>query len=129
VAISVSLPTGLPSLMADPSQLQQVLINLVLNALDVTPSGGQISISARPLTTDERSGVAIAVTDTGPGIPAELRTKVFEPFFTTKAAGQGTGLGLAICRDLVVGLGGEIMLESGGGTTFTVWLPDTSHAR
>jgi two-component system NtrC family sensor kinase len=72
------------------------------------------------------------VSDTGPGIPPELRTKVFEPFFTTKPAGQGTGLGLAICRDIIKGHGGEITVENAPahGTTFMVWLPDaTERAR
>lgn len=132
VVIAVTAPADLPPLLADPGQLQQVLINLVLNGLDVTPAGGTVSIGARAIHAGERSGIAIAVSDTGPGIPAELRAKVFEPFFTTKPAGQGTGLGLAICRDIIKGHGGEITVESapGGGTTFTVWLPDvTGHTQ
>jgi signal transduction histidine kinase len=132
VVIATSVSADLPALLADPGQLQQVLINLVLNGLDVTPAGGKVSIAARALHAGDRSGVAIAVSDTGPGIPVELRAKVFEPFFTTKPAGQGTGLGLAICRDIITGHGGEITVESppGSGTTFTVWLPDaTERAR
>lgn len=128
VAIAAAIPTDLPPLLADPGQLQQVLINLVLNGLDATPAGGQITIGACQLTEGSRSGVAIAVEDTGPGIPADLRAKIFEPFFTTKPAGQGTGLGLAICRDIVNAHGGEIRLESapGVGSVFTVWIPDAS---
>jgi signal transduction histidine kinase len=132
VVIAVTAPADLPPLLADPGQLQQVLINLVLNGLDVTPAGGTVSIGARAIHAGDRSGIAIAVSDTGPGIPAELRAKVFEPFFTTKPAGQGTGLGLAICRDIIKGHGGEITVESapGGGTTFTVWLLDvTGHTQ
>jgi signal transduction histidine kinase len=128
VTIAAAAPADLPPVLADPGQLQQVLINLVLNGLDATPVDGQVAIRARPLVTGERSGVAIAVSDTGPGIPAELRAKIFEPFFTTKPGGQGTGLGLAICRDIIKAHGGEITVESppGAGTTFTVWLPDAT---
>jgi signal transduction histidine kinase len=115
-------------MLADPAQLQQVLINLVLNALDVTPAGGRVEIGARPSRVRERPGVAITVADTGAGIPRELLSKVFEPFFTTKPAGQGTGLGLAICRDIVKAHSGEIGVESApaSGTTFTVWIPDAT---
>jgi signal transduction histidine kinase len=126
VAVVVSVPADLPALLADPGQLQQVLINLVLNGLDATPAGGHIAISARPAEAGgSRRGIAIAVGDTGPGIPPELQAKIFEPFFTTKPAGQGTGLGLAICRDIVKAHGGAIGVDSvaGSGTTFTVWLP------
>lgn len=125
VAIATSVPADLPALRADPGQLQQVLINLVLNGIDATPAGGHITIGAK--VADERSqrGVAIAVHDTGPGVPVELQTKIFEPFFTTKAAGQGTGLGLAICRDIIKAHGGQITVESApeSGTTFTMWVP------
>jgi signal transduction histidine kinase len=124
VAIVTSIPPDLPALFADPGQLQQVLINLVLNGVDATPTGGQITISAR-VTSDGTRSIAITVRDTGPGIPAELQAKVFEPFFTTKPAGQGTGLGLAICRDIIKAHGGHIQIESepGVGTTFTVLVP------
>ncbi len=126
VAIVVSVPADLPELLADPGQLQQVLINLVLNGLDATPAGGSITIGGRPAAAGgSRRGIAITVSDTGPGIPAELHSKVFQPFFTTKPAGQGTGLGLAICRDIIKAHSGEIGIDSvpGSGTTFTVWIP------
>jgi signal transduction histidine kinase len=128
VALVASVPPDLPPMLADPAQLQQVLINLVLNALDVTPAGGRVEIGARPSRVRERPGVAITVADTGAGIPRELLSKVFEPFFTTKPAGQGTGLGLAICRDIVKAHSGEIGVESApaSGTTFTVWIPDAT---
>jgi signal transduction histidine kinase len=128
VTIVTSVPPDLPALPADPGQLQQVLINLVLNGLDVTPTGGQITISARIAAEGSLDGIAIAVHDTGPGIPVELQGKVFEPFFTTKPAGQGTGLGLAICRDIIKAHGGQIKVESApdAGTTFTVWIPTTT---
>ena len=130
VTISTTLPHDLPALMADPGQLQQVLINLVLNGVDATPSGGHITISAGGAAEGSQHGVTIAVHDTGPGIPVELQAKVFAPFFTTKGAGQGTGLGLAICRDIIKAHGGQITLESapGSGTTFTMWIPAAMEA-
>ena len=128
VALRTEIPDDLPRLLADAGQLQQVLINLVLNAVDATPSGGEVEVSARRLPLRDRPGVAVSVHDTGPGIPAELLPRVFEPFFTTKPAGQGTGLGLAICRDIVRAHGGNLRVENGDGhgTTFTAWIPAAS---
>ena len=125
VALLRHIPSGLPVLQADPHQLQQVLINLVLNALDATPAGGRIEISASSLVRGERSGIALVVTDTGVGIPPELLPRVFDAFLTTKPRGKGTGLGLAICRDIARAHGGDSWAEStvGAGSTFTVWLP------
>ena len=125
VTLATAIPDELPRMVADPGQMQQVLINLVLNALDATPPGGVVEIGARPEDSGGRAGVAVAVRDTGPGIPNELKPRLFEPFFTTKPAGQGTGLGLAICRDIVRAHGGEIRVESqpGAGATFIVWIP------
>jgi signal transduction histidine kinase len=126
VTLRTHLPDDLPRLAADGGQLQQVLINLVLNAIDATPVGGEVEVSARRAPLRERPGVAVSVRDTGPGIPAELLPRVFEPFFTTKPAGRGSGLGLAICRDIVKAHGGELRVESdGAGTTFTAWIPGT----
>jgi two-component system NtrC family sensor kinase len=115
----------LPRIHADPSQIQQVVINLVLNALDATGPAGRVTISAREMPRGGRGGVAVIVTDTGSGIAPELLPRIFDPFLTTKPRGQGTGLGLAICRDIVRAHGGEIWAEStvGAGSTFTVWLP------
>lgn len=125
VALAVALPPDLPPLLADASRMQQVLINLVVNALDVTPPGGGVEVGARREELRDRDGVAVWVRDTGPGIPEELVPRLFEPFFTTKPAGRGTGLGLAICRDIVRAHGGEIRVasEPGVGATFTVWIP------
>jgi signal transduction histidine kinase len=125
VALVRDVAPDLPRILADPAQLQQVLINLVLNALDATPPGGEITLSARPSTRHERPGLALAVADSGTGIPATLLPRVFDPFLTTKPRGKGTGLGLAICHDIVRAHGGEISAESalGSGSTFTVWLP------
>jgi signal transduction histidine kinase len=93
--------------------------------MDATPRGGRIGIEAWACPNDGRPGVAVAVSDTGSGIPAEALGHVFEPFFTTKPAGQGTGLGLPICRDILREHGGTLAVQSreGHGTTFTAWLP------
>ena len=125
VSIAASAAPPLPEVAADPTQVQQVLINLIVNAMDATPRGGRIGIEAWACPNDGRPGVAVAVSDTGSGIPAEALGHVFEPFFTTKPAGQGTGLGLPICRDILREHGGTLAVQSreGHGTTFTAWLP------
>jgi signal transduction histidine kinase len=127
VTLGVSMPRGLPPVLVDPGHLQQVMINLLTNAIEATPSGGRVEVTAaRRSDEDERPGVAIAVRDTGSGIPPEVLSKIFDPFFSTKPARDGTGLGLSICRDLVRSNGSDIQVAStpGDGTTFTVWLPE-----
>jgi signal transduction histidine kinase len=126
VRLAAMIPGELPPVLADPSQLQQVLINVVMNALEATPRGGRVELTGQRGDHGGRAGVTISVADTGPGIRPELLPQVFEPFFTTKPPGQGTGLGLAICRDIVQQHGGEIDVQSqpGAGTTVTVWLPE-----
>ncbi len=125
VTLKTSLPEGLPSIVADPAQLQQVLINLVLNGLDATAAGGQVVVSATARDRGGRPGIAVTVTDTGAGVAPEVLPRVFQPFFTTKPRGEGTGLGLAICRDIVHAHGGgiDVASEVGVGTTFTFWMP------
>jgi signal transduction histidine kinase len=125
LTLDAAVPDDVPPVLADPNQLQQVLINLVMNAVEATPAGGRIQVTARPRIAAAGDGVAVVVADTGPGIPPEIVPRVFEPFFTTKPPGQGTGLGLAICRDIVREHGGDIRLESrpNAGTTVTIWLP------
>jgi two-component system NtrC family sensor kinase len=116
------LDNRLPIIRTDPSQLQQVIINLIDNAIHFTSKkGGEIR-----LTTEYRqSGVAIKVHDNGPGMDQSVKEKIFDPFFTTKPVGEGTGLGLAICYGIVKKLGGEIYVQSekGKGATFTIILP------
>jgi signal transduction histidine kinase len=126
VRIATALASGLPPVAADPNQLQQILLNLVMNALEATPREGCITVESWACPHDGRGGVATAVADTGVGIPAASLGRVFEPFYTTKPPGQGTGLGLAICRDLVREHGGTLTVQSreGQGTTFTMWLPE-----
>jgi signal transduction histidine kinase len=124
------VPQDLPRILGDDGQLQQVIINLVVNALEATPSGGRVTIAARPDVRGGRPGVAISVTDTGSGVAPELVPKIFDSFFTTKPRGQGTGLGLSICRDIVRAHGGEIAVESqpGSRSTFTTWIPSPAEA-
>lgn len=104
-----------------PSQINQVILNLLMNAAQAIPKQGEITIRTGQI--DDQ--IFIAVTDTGNGIPAENLSRLFEPFFTTKPADQGTGLGLSIAYGIVHKHGGRIEVDSevGVGTTFTVWLP------
>ncbi len=107
--------------LADPSQIDQVLMNLVVNARDAMPEGGVIRLGTRRLG----SSVRLEVQDHGGGIPPEVRERMFEPFFTTKESGKGTGLGLSLVHAIVRQSGGRIDLESamGEGTTFRIDLP------
>ncbi|HSM51034.1 MAG TPA: ATP-binding protein, partial [Thermoanaerobaculia bacterium] len=115
------LPAGLPLLTCDAAQIQQMLLALVMNALEATPQGGRVAIAAR--TRDRR--MHLTVSDTGRGIPPEALPQIFEPFFTTQEAGAGVGLGLAVVYGIVERHGGHVSVasEPGGGTTFTVDLP------
>lgn len=110
-----------PSLLGSETQLSQVFLNLIVNASQAMPQGGDIRIH----THCDQDQCIIQVIDTGPGISEEIQENIFEPFFTTKAAGEGTGLGLAISQDIIRRHGGEISVQSqpGRGTTFTISLP------
>jgi signal transduction histidine kinase len=125
VMLTADVEPDVPHVLTDPGQLQQVLINLVLNAVDATPAGGRVEIAARPMSQDGRDGLTVAVRDTGVGISPDVLPRIFEPFYSTKGAGRGSGLGLAICRDILLAHDGDIRAESevGAGSTFTVWLP------
>ncbi len=115
-----------PRILADDGRLGQVFINLLVNATQALAEGGGAQPEIRITTsTDEAGGAVIEVSDTGPGIPAEIISRVFDPFFTTKPVGVGTGLGLPISRNLVEGMGGSLTVRSelGRGTTFRVVLP------
>ena len=135
----VTLPAPELSLvMVDPSQIEQVLVNLAVNARDAMPDGGKLTI----MTADVFLGpdsmqfvdlppgryVRLSVSDTGVGMSSEVQARVFEPFFTTKEVGKGTGLGLATCYGIVKQSGGDIrvMSEPGKGSTFEVFLPALS---
>lgn len=129
-------PADLRTVNADPTQLHQVLLNLCVNSRDAMPNGGHLTITAsnRTLAADDPvlppgsplgAYVVIEVTDTGHGIPAEIRHRVFEPFFTTKPIGKGTGLGLSTVIGIVRSHGGFVTIDSapGKGSTFGVYLP------
>ena len=107
---------------SSPELVQQIVLNLALNAIQASPAGSQVTVEVQPRP---RGKVAVVVTDEGPGIPEELQQRVFEPFYTTKQ--KGTGLGLAIAKKNVRQLGGEIQIESpvshDRGTRVTVILP------
>lgn len=113
------------ALTLDRNQCQSVLINLIINALDATPSGGKIEILTRKTNIKKGSGVEIIIADTGSGISPDHMDKLFDPFFTTKEVGKGTGLGLAVTAGIIDRHGGTIKVRSkpGTGTTFVIWLP------
>lgn len=119
----VELGSDLPAVYADGKQMQQVFLNIILNAFQAMVNGGTLTVSTCLISRQEKSFVRIDVADTGPGIPPQVLEKIFTPFFTTKA--QGTGLGLAICCKLVNLHNGAIRVSSDDiqGTVFTVELP------
>ncbi len=139
VALRAVLKGEVPPILGDVEQLQQVLVNLLTNALAATDAGGEavIEVSSRPATSDERDArtragespvrtmVTLTVRDTGCGIPQENLHRTFEPFFTTKAIGDGTGLGLFLSRQIVTAHGGALFIESeaGKGTKVLIVLP------
>jgi signal transduction histidine kinase len=126
VQLDVALGAQGAEVRIDPSQLEQVVLNLAMNARDAMPKGGALSLGTRV----EEGKVVLAVSDTGVGISDEVRARLFEPFFTTKPDGKGTGLGLATCRTIVAQSGGTVTFatERGRGTTFEVRLPIASFA-
>ncbi|XYH99635.1 ATP-binding protein [Sorangium sp. So ce1128] len=115
----------LPAVLANASQLDSALLNVIGNALDATPPGGAVVVEARPLPRGDVHGVEIGVRDTGCGIRAEDLSRIFEPFFTTKPPGQGTGLGLSLTHRFIKEHHGSIRVESepGEGTMVRMWLP------
>ena len=129
VRVETCLKKPMPSIMGNFTQLQQVVINLLSNALDATHPGDTIAVRTRS-EGDPPSAVVLEVSDTGVGIPAEHLSQVFDPFFTTKPPGKGTGLGLSVCLGIVQVHQGTIRVESrdGCGCTFIVSLPVTPRA-
>jgi two-component system, cell cycle sensor histidine kinase and response regulator CckA len=136
IEVDTTCAAGLGRTRIDPTHIEQVLMNLVVNARDAMPTGGRLSIqtanaavdaayAAASLELSEGQYVMLAVSDTGSGIPAEVRDRIFEPFFTTKEKGSGTGLGLSIVYGIVKQAGGRVAVysEPGHGTSFKIYLP------
>lgn len=139
IELVTDLPQGLAPVAADPQTLHGVIFNLVTNAIQAMPQGGELAICTRHIRNEESDGtlvvagtheleagaIRLIVRDTGHGIPPEYVPRIFEPFFTTRQTQRGTGLGLAICHRAVSSVGGRLAVQSvvGQGTTFTIDLP------
>ena len=123
IDLQTDFSPDLPNITSDSSQLQQVFLNILNNAIDAIGKNGMVMIKTRFLP--KNSELSVEITDNGPGIPKEMVAKIFDPFFTTKEVGKGTGLGLSIVFSILEKLGGRIMVasEEGKGTTFTIYLP------
>ena len=138
IELSISFDLDLGCIEADPGQLEQVIMNLAVNARDAMPRGGKLTISTANVAIDQKSSfrnrtldvgqyVMLAISDNGMGMTDEVKTHLFEPFFTTKGLGKGTGLGLATCYGIICQSGGDIRVysEPNQGTVFKIYLPRT----
>ena len=128
ITVIDALAAGVPHVFADPHQIQQVLLNLVINAEQaMLTANGRGTLVVRTWQDPERESIVLEVNDDGPGVPEEVRTKIFDPFFTTKEVGKGTGLGLSVAYAIVEEHGGRMWLtsEGGQGASFYVELPAT----
>ena len=126
ISVIDALASGIPSVFADPHQIQQVLLNLVINAEQaMLTSNGRGTMMVRTWQDPERESIVLEVNDDGPGVAEDVRTKIFDPFFTTKEVGKGTGLGLTVAYAIVEEHGGRMWLvsELGAGASFYVELP------
>jgi signal transduction histidine kinase len=123
ITIAKDLDPALPLVQADIQQLNHLFMNIILNAVQAMQEKGKLTVKSYSLVDNNR--VCIEISDTGPGIPAEILPRIFEPFFTTKEEGKGTGLGLSLAYNIVKNHGGSINTESKlqGGTTFIIELP------
>jgi PAS domain S-box-containing protein len=133
VSLQTVLAVDLNQVKVDPGQMDQVILNLVVNARDAMPKGGKLTLKTFNVALTKRtcpeadpgSYVALRITDSGCGMTSQVRARIFEPFFTTKSVGKGTGLGLTVVHGIVKQNGGSIVVDSkpGAGTTFTIYLP------
>jgi len=121
ISLNTQLSPGLPAVYGNAGKLQQVFMNLIMNARDAMPRGGELTLA----TESENSTIHVEVADSGVGIPADHLSKIFDPFFTTKATSRGTGLGLAVTYGIIREHSGKIGVESapGRGTTFRLEFP------
>ena len=128
VEITIDLQEHVRPILVDPVQMEQVILNLTVNACDAMPDGGVLRIATRD--SESEDGVTFSVSDNGLGIDAATQARLFEPFFTTKEPGKGTGLGLALVNDFVTDARGSIVVDSepGRGTTFTLRFPPSNAA-
>ena len=137
IKLSWSLDPNLPTISADPAQVEQVIVNLIVNARDAMPLGGTLELETARTSGEELCGhgagygplVRLSVKDTGSGMSLDVKSRIFDPFFSTKAPGKGTGLGLSTVYGIVRQSGGFITVDSEicKGTTFHVYLPETEH--
>ena len=125
VELALNLGAEAGSIRADRGSIEQILMNLAVNARDAMPLGGRLKIETGARYEENQPLVALIVSDTGAGMPPEVQSRIFEPFFTTKESGKGTGLGLSMVYGIVKQSNGRIEVESepGGGTTFTMLFP------
>ena len=125
VTLNLVLEEDLPWILVDVNQMKQVLLNLIHNALQAMPSGGELTISTKSTARGGRDWIKVSVQDTGIGIPKVDQARIFEPFYTTKGQEGGTGLGLSVTYGIITDHGGQIDVESqpGAGSKFSVWLP------
>jgi signal transduction histidine kinase len=138
IELSTVFEPSLKCVQADPGQIEQVILNMAVNARDAMPRGGKLTIRTANVTIDQASNfrqrvlpvgeyVMLAISDNGVGMTDEVKAHLFEPFFTTKGVGKGTGLGLATCYGIITQSGGDIRVysEPNSGTTFKIYLPHT----
>ena len=125
ILFDLQMDSSLPEVYIDPNQIQQVFLNLLINAADAMEKKGTITLATRPVENSGTRFVEVEVTDSGPGIPENIRSKIFEPFFTTKPVGKGTGLGLAVSYGIIKKHEGTIFIKDspGSGASFCIHLP------
>ncbi|GAB4340403.1 MAG: hypothetical protein Kow0037_26260 [Calditrichia bacterium] len=139
VKLVSNLEEDLPPIKGDPAQLQQVVLNLIINAFDAMPEGGEVAVSTKLIVLDEDNRVAgaepgeyilLSVKDQGTGIPVEILPKIFDPFFTTKEVGKGTGLGLSQVYGIMKSMNGyiDVKTKEGQGTRFDLYFPPSKEA-